>query len=472
MKNWAKQLAGTILVLTFALAVGGFVLVLRAQQGGLAATMAAAHIRAVSPLDGATNVPLSGEIRADYVSRPAHDPTIKLEPPIGITLDNPHWDGTIFIVDYRGLRDSSLYHVELDQDDSVQTSGGQNVTQTGQHTQNDSTQNGEHKQITVRWSFRTGPDARTTPRASASPAPTRSASPAPTAQTQLIWYGFGEANLVAKDWNGQPRGTAAVRVAGQSPDGSKLLVSDPSGRIMDSAGNVLGSLPPIRTYLWWADDSNALCMLGGNTRGDELELVNVNGHATAIASIPPPASPSQVMKLAACSGLTHRAIVYGYGYGNVYSLKLISLIDGHVIYQESFPDAMVDLVASPDGQFVAERLPGSPGMTLIRQLPSGTVVGQLTGVYVRGFSWDGSLVAVDTSGSAGPGQAQVIDWRTNHVLWRIADNSFPMVLPRPFGTELAMAVWAPGSATAGIYVVHADGRVTVIESGRSPLQAF
>ena len=58
MKNWAKQVAGAVLVLVFALAVGGFVMVLRAQQGGLAATMAAAHIRAVSPPEGATNVPL------------------------------------------------------------------------------------------------------------------------------------------------------------------------------------------------------------------------------------------------------------------------------------------------------------------------------------------------------------------------------------------------------------------------------
>jgi len=31
MKDWVKQLAGTVLVLTFALAVGGFIMVLRAQ---------------------------------------------------------------------------------------------------------------------------------------------------------------------------------------------------------------------------------------------------------------------------------------------------------------------------------------------------------------------------------------------------------------------------------------------------------
>src|SRR2546421_2433129 len=131
MKNWAKQVAGAVLVLVFGLAVGGFVLVLRAQQGGLAATMAAAHIRAVSPLEGATSDLVSGEIRAEYVSRPAQDPPIKLEPPVGVTLDNLHWDGTSFVIDYHGLRANSLYHVELDQDDWAGK--------------------GEHKQIKVRW---------------------------------------------------------------------------------------------------------------------------------------------------------------------------------------------------------------------------------------------------------------------------------------------------------------------------------
>ena len=89
MKGWAQQLAGALLVLVFAAAVGGFVLLLRAQQGGLAASLAIAHIRAVSPPDGATNVPLGGEIRADYISRPSNDPIIKLEPPVGSARQQP-----------------------------------------------------------------------------------------------------------------------------------------------------------------------------------------------------------------------------------------------------------------------------------------------------------------------------------------------------------------------------------------------
>src|SRR2546423_15608642 len=113
MKGWVKQLAASVLVLVFAAAVGGFVLVLRAQQGGLAATMVTAHIRTVSPADRATNVPLDGGIRAHYISRPDHEPAIKLEPPPGGTLDNPHWDGTTCGIPYHGFRGTRPSHREL-----------------------------------------------------------------------------------------------------------------------------------------------------------------------------------------------------------------------------------------------------------------------------------------------------------------------------------------------------------------------
>src|SRR2546423_3565344 len=103
MKSSARQLSAPVLFLFFALAVGEFVMVLRAQQGSLAATMAAAHIRAVSPPDGATNVPLTTEIRAEYVSRPTTDPATKTNPPAGVTPDNRNWDGTTSAIACPGL---------------------------------------------------------------------------------------------------------------------------------------------------------------------------------------------------------------------------------------------------------------------------------------------------------------------------------------------------------------------------------
>src|SRR5207302_9124264 len=110
MKTWVTQLAGAVVVLVFALAVGGFVMVLRAQQESLAGTMASAHIRAVTPPDGPTNVPLSGEIRPAYVSRPKNDPAIKLEPTAGATPDNPPWDGTTSAIDSHARRAATPHH--------------------------------------------------------------------------------------------------------------------------------------------------------------------------------------------------------------------------------------------------------------------------------------------------------------------------------------------------------------------------
>src|SRR5207302_10669424 len=128
MKTWVMQLAGAVVVLVFALAVGGFVMVLRAQQESLAGTMASAHIRAVSPPDGATNVPLSGEIRADYVSRAKNDPAIKLEPPVGVTLHNPRSAGTTFVIDYHGPRDSRLHLLQPDPPDWTPQGASNDIT--------------------------------------------------------------------------------------------------------------------------------------------------------------------------------------------------------------------------------------------------------------------------------------------------------------------------------------------------------
>src|SRR2546422_2681328 len=248
MKNWAKQLAGAVLVVVFALTVGGFVLILRAEQGSLAATMAAAQIRAVSPPDGATNLPVSGELRADYLNRPAPDPAIKIEPPIGVSLDTPHWDGTTFVIDYHGLRDSSLYHVELDQDDW-----------TGK---------GEHKQIKVRWSFRTGsgtiatPTARPTSSASAIASPSVSPSTSPAGQKPLIWYRGPSNDLHGLDWTGKQVRTLSPDLVIQSPDGARLRrrPSSPGDTnvVTDSDGNPLGSVL-VDQGMIWADDSRQFC---------------------------------------------------------------------------------------------------------------------------------------------------------------------------------------------------------------------
>src|SRR6266853_198220 len=393
MKNWAKQLAGAILVLVFALAVGGFVMVLRAQQGGLAATMAAANIRAVSPADGAVKVPVSGEIRADYASRPNQDPSIEVEPPVGVALGPGHWDGTTYIVPYSGLRDNSLYHVELDQDNW-----------TGK---------GEHKQINVRWSFRTGSGTTATPtaRPTSSASPTASLTPSPStsadSQTPLIWYRGPSNALHGVDWTGKEVKSLSPNVVIQSPDGLLLwrgpISPATTSAVMNADGNPVGSVVALDESMMWADDSRQFCGLKKeSTNSYALEILRISGPSDRVGTVSLTPGTAQFPVLAACSITTRRAVVIGETSGFVWSVTMISLSDGSVLYQHSYPNPLTRIVASHDGQYIVEQYGsntnGGPAV-LIRQLPSGTSVGQFSGLIVQGFSWDGSLVVGYTFGN-------------------------------------------------------------------------
>jgi hypothetical protein len=480
MKNWAKQAAGAIMVLAFALTVGGFVMLLRAQQTSLATAMAAAHIRAVSPPDGATNVPLSGEIRADYVGRPAHDPTIKLEPADAVLLDNAHWEGTTFVVDYHGLRANTLYHVALDQDDSVQRSDGQDDAKPrDENGGKDSTQTDEHKQIKARWSFRTGSGQRLVPSPSRTAvAPSISASPSltpsstPGASGPLIWYHGPYTSLYGVDWTGKPVKSLISDNVIQSPDGTKLWRRN---IVSDSDGNPLGSVP-IDQSMMWADDSRQFCGVTATpTATYELEMVRIDGSRDRVGAIRLTPGTAQVPALVACSVLTRRAVVVGQSSTYTWSVSLISLSDGSVIYQRNYPNPLTRIVASHDGQYIAEQMPGDPSVgpiTVIRQLPAGNLVGQLSGIVVQGFSWDGLFVAGPTAGNPNVEEAQVMNWLSHHVVWRWCTCPKPAslnVLPQPGGSKLAViASWNHG-LNWSFDVVDTNGGSRPVPPGNTPL---
>jgi hypothetical protein len=471
MKNWAKQLAGAVLVLVFALAVGGFVLVLRAQQQSLASTMAAAHIRAVSPPDGATNVPVMGEIRADYLSRPAHDPAIVLDPVAGITLDNSHWDGTSFVIDYRGLRENSLYHAELDQDDASQAGGQNDVKQSGQHKQSDSTQTGDQKQINVRWSFRTGTLHAATPTPTpivSTPTPTPTISVTPTASPSptpgLIWYsGDSTPGTIAAsgiDWNAKAIKT--VRWVGtlQAPDGRLIYnATTPSTDIYDADGNMAGSIAG--SPAMWADDSRQFCGISYQAASAtrNLLMLRLDGSVHTVGPVAlqdGAGKPVQTVSVVACSGLTGRAVVVGSSDGFNWSMAMISLTDGSVIYQMRYPNPPTRFAASHDGHYVAEQI-GGGSATLIRELPSGTVVGQVTGITVQGFSWDGTLVAGGIQGNSGFTGAEVIRWQDRQVVWNRCGCPSPFqvsVIAQPDGSKLAV----------GTLDQHRMGTLTIVDA--------
>ena len=436
MKAWITQIAGVILVLLFAAGVGGLLLLARAQQQSLGASMAAASIRSVSPSDGATGVPLRGEITAEYISRPAQDPAIKLEPPAGVVLSNGHWEGTTFVIQYQGLLGDSQYHVELDQD------------QPGQK--------GEHKQIKLRWSFRTGVPATATSsasaRASATPTPSSASTPVPGTRTSAwIWYHGPDSLIHAVDWTGKQVRSMQAGNAAQSPDGSHLWnrfpnpqAVEPPGTVTNDIGVTVGSVPGYQQMMW-ADDGAQFCAIVPSPAGtDELDLISLNGQRHTVGPIGLPSTPTQSPALVACSDQSQQAVVVGEGSGYIWSLSLLSLQDGSVIYQRRYPNPVARLVASHDGQYLAEQLPSnatSSPFTLIRQLPRGTQLASLRGIVVEAFSWDGSLVAGPITGNPSMPDTQVIRWQTQQVIWRTCLCPTPStvhVLPQPGGSKLAI----------------------------------
>jgi len=226
----------------------------------------------------------------------------------------------------------------------------------------------------------------------------------------------------------------------------------------------------------WADDSRQFCGVTSTpTATYQLEMLKINGPRDPVGAISLPTAPSQAPMLAACSIVTRQAVLIGQGSGYTWSLSLISLSDGHVIYQRSYPNPLARIVASHDGQYIAEQLAsnanGGP-VTLIRQLPSGTVVGQLSGILVQGFSWDGSLVVGSTFGNPSVQEAQVIRWRTHETVWHQCMCPHPhwlIVLAQPGGTKVAVVASTDDGIHVSFNIVDANGASQSVPIGNTPI---
>jgi hypothetical protein len=181
--------------------------------------------------------------------------------------------------------------------------------------------------------------------------------------------------------------------------------------------------------------------------------------------------------LAACSVLTQRAVVIGQSNGYTWSVTMISLNDGSVLYQHSYPNPLARIVASHDGQYIAEQYGSnaSGAATLIRQLPSGTTVGQFSGVVVQGFSWDGTLVVGNTSGDLSVQEAQVMRYRTHEIVWHQCTCPHPhglFTLPQPGGSKLAVVAITDDGLHVLFTIVDAGGTSKSIPVAAQSLPLF
>jgi hypothetical protein len=106
--RFTVQLAAAAAIVLVALGATGVVLKLRANE----LAKAAPHVTSVFPADGARDVPLKGEFRVVFASRPTNPPTLRAEP-ADATLQPVEWNGTTMVVKYAGLHPSAHYELIL-----------------------------------------------------------------------------------------------------------------------------------------------------------------------------------------------------------------------------------------------------------------------------------------------------------------------------------------------------------------------
>jgi Big-like domain-containing protein len=444
------QLALTAAMLL--VAVGGVVLLPRVRANELA--KAEPHVSSMSPADGATDVPISGEFRITFAKGPTTLPELTHSPADG-SQAAPRWDGSTLVVGYSGLHTRQRYQVVLVSD---YTSGF-----------------GGKGRFEKRWSFTTelGP---------------------PPAGIPLIWYSptspYGAtpqaASWVALDWNGAAVGT--LRTTGglnQSPDGSRLNVG--LGYV-DQAGQ---PVPAVRLNNkggpGWSDDSRHFCLVGtasgGVPTGDNepawLFAGPIEGPLHRVAQFGQFGGQLGAGPIA-CSFQNDRAVVVQTVIMGASDAWVIKLSTGALLYHRQYTNVETPFIrASHDGQYLAEQT-ASPnatgfGATVIRRTSDGREVARLDNQTVVAFSWDGSrVVTMPAMGTSAPNEARLVDWQSGTVLWRLTvpppsgtpDRAAVYALPRPNGTDLMIGV-GPQSAAGidSLWLVHADGTARQVAKG-------
>jgi hypothetical protein len=265
----------------------------------------------------------------------------------------------------------------------------------------------------------------------------------------------------------------------QSPDGLLLWrrPNTPGGNsaVYDANGDPVGFVP-VDQNMMWADDGRTFCGVTSTPTGAyDLDMLRINGPRVRIGAIGVTPGTNQVPVLAACSVLTQRAVVIAQSSGYTWSVSMISLRDGSILYQHSYPNPLARIVASHDGQYIAEQYGNNTGggpATLIRQLPSGTTAGQFSGIVVQGFSWDGSLVIGSTSGNPSVQEAQVLRYRTHQVVWHQCMCPHPhwlIVLAQPGGTKVAVVASSDDGVYLTFNIVDADGTSKSVEVISTPI---
>ncbi len=318
--------------------------------------------------------------------------------------------------------------------------------------------------------------------ASAPPTPSKVSGPIP-ARTRVVlyWRTFGVDGLYAASWTGTLYKVPTVdlvqgELAFQSPDGSRLAIGD---TVYDTSSGAISRLPfdGTTTYVsvTWADDSQHVCLtkpLPGQGSPSEISYVSPGSPAVVLGRFGSQGQQVPGATVLACVATSNRVVVANVGGLNDTSdVWVLDTTTGAIQYHRSYPTSTktngnvgVFVVASPDGQFLAET-DAATGSATIRRVADDSVVGRLSGMEVHGFSWHGDLVlatsrppdlSIVNSTTTDPG---LIDWRTGRTVWHSPPSG------ASFGGRLAAQPGGEGIALdlrvgqhEGIWMVGPDGQ--------------
>ncbi len=307
--------------------------------------------------------------------------------------------------------------------------------------------------------------------------------------------------LIAYDWTGNRRGELTIAASepfGVYPslDGTVILLTH--GHIV-SGGKAVGKV----ARGTWAGDNRHLCAFLNERRGPgapQERKVSANQYKgrSPVAALFLESATGDVRRVMgfgsfgqhggpqvlACNTAADRAVITETFVGVQSSPRLIRLSDGQVTYQQTSQESgrAQGFVASDDGSLLAEGSTSSlyGDSFIVRALPSGDVVAQVSGGGVVAFSGDNTrvLTVKYLNGSNEFGEYRVIELATGRVVWS-ALLSPGTHLTRPGSSDFIVGstIWegsTPGKARnrfEDVWLVPASGEARLLLKHSPPIAA-
>ena len=323
---------------------------------------------------------------------------------------------------------------------------------------------------------------------SATSTPTTVSGPIPFGTPVVIYWRTVTADgLYAASWNGALYKVPTINLAPgslavQAPDGSRLAIGDTG---YDTSSGAASRLPfdAVAGYVavTWADDSRHVCLtkpLPGQGSPSEISYALPGSPAVVLGRFGSQGVQVPGATVLACSATSNRVVVANVdGVNDTSDAWVVDTATGAIRYHRTYPTSTktngtdgVSVVASPDGQYLAET-DAATGSASIRRIADDSVVARLAGMQVHGFSWHGDLVlaaprppdfALDNTSLVDP---VVIEWRTGKVVWRSpAGAAFGgRLAAQPGGKAIALDLRV--GRQWGIWMVGPDGRGRAVDQG-------